>query len=1087
MQDVSTNVVVWNQEDVVSRKQSQITDFTAPQMVQARIKSIGPRKSKTITAVAPHFGKQLNNITLIPQNDSDTVVASGDTGDIEAFDAFELVDGVGVVTQHQVTITGPTNTNELTVDPIRIESIAVTNAGSGYTSVPRVSITNSSGTDHATAVAQISGPIGNSITVVDGGSGYVDGAVTVVISPPENVDATTGLGNVATATATVDGTLTAGTFNVGREYEIVSTGTTDFTLIGAANSNVGTNFIASGVGSGTGTAKVPTPRGEITGITVTSAGSGYTSAPAVTIIGDNTEIAVATATLNASVDSIVMVNKGSGYSAVTPSVTFTGGGGSSAAATPTKTVPTTTPLATLFSNASNDATQVLIKFLGQIKDSLEFKLNPARTSSEEATLKAIQDRLNKPIRLNTYNTGNGTFTLKHDSFAVANFLTNLETPGFEAKVTKSFTPSGANFFTVASVGFRRFEFQDITSGASIGFSNGVTIRHLNKSKVTINDHGLRVGDVVRVFTNTFAGVYKIEQVVDNDNIVIKAPYIPGFSSGSVYGEGIEIKTVGPHGISPIYAQSNKTIAVHFADPKSYNQRYIIDYVTPQSIYISGRWAPKLGTAVYYEHKVGTLTGQTLYNGSNESTATNIVSVTSDVKLNEVLVTYSANSKIVPPQFVTVEGDKLYVSGDGLPAVTSASTYPAVEVTVARQRGRGMDRYPLVTTVDHDMVNINGSQFKVDNTNSARAVESSINRAIKLRREHVRENKQSGVEIGFVMMNDPNTPVFSDLPSKFVSNYGAYVNDKNLINKLSDGTLTADRQVEFATAGEQKIDNQFNTGPDNRGPLYGLTYTDQDTGIYYVWDATRSRYMGYDKLLGGLTAERNEDKKALPHNHLSSSAAPFQDWYPSVNFTENANELDNLAYKKDDVVRYEGKVYKALADIKHIENELFEPARWTQMVGNSASTDFDGYYATENESENDQLIPKFIPGNATSVGSKKPGVIRMSYDMEQTRAFTLADSSTIELPHFRLQSNSDNIFEIYQAVQNDGAGGQNGQVYYILLDLVNPELIPAQIDFYATVNAYNNFGNIKKDRLLLCKRDCSDNRCLTKNYKYKRSY
>lgn len=1059
--DVSTNVVVWNQEDVVSRKQSQITDFTAPQMVQARIKSIGPRKSKTITAVAPHFGKQLNNITLIPQNDSDTVVASGDTGDIEAFDAFELVDGVGVVTQHQVTITGPTNTNELTVDPIRIESIAVTNAGSGYTSVPRVSITNSSGTDHATAVAQISGPIGNSITVVDGGSGYVDGAVTVVISPPENVDATTGLGNVATATATVDGTLTAGTFNVGREYEIVSTGTTDFTLIGAANSNVGTNFIASGVGSGTGTAKVPTPRGEITGITVTSAGSGYTSAPAVTIIGDNTEIAVATATLNASVDSIVMVNKGSGYSAVTPSVTFTGGGGSSAAATPTKTVPTTTPLATLFSNASNDATQVLIKFLGQIKDSLEFKLNPARTSSEEATLKAIQDRLNKPIRLNTYNTGNGTFTLKHDSFAVANFLTNLETPGFEAKVTKSFTPSGANFFTVASVGFRRFEFQDITSGASIGFSNGVTIRHLNKSKVTINDHGLRVGDVVRVFTNTFAGVYKIEQVVDNDNIVIKAPYIPGFSSGSVYGEGIEIKTVGPHGISPIYAQSNKTIAVHFADPKSYNQRYIIDYVTPQSIYISGRWAPKLGTAVYYEHKVGTLTGQTLYNGSNESTATNIVSVTSDVKLNEVLVTYSANSKIVPPQFVTVEGDKLYVSGDGLPAVTSASTYPAVEVTVARQRGRGMDRYPLVTTVDHDMVNINGSQFKVDNTNSARAVESSINRAIKLRREHVRENKQSGVEIGFVMMNDPNTPVFSDLPSKFVSNYGAYVNDKNLINKLSDGTLTADRQVEFATAGEQKIDNQFNTGPDNRGPLYGLTYTDQDTGIYYVWDATRSRYMGYDKLLGGLTAERNEDKKALPHNHLSSSAAPFQDWYPSVNFTENANELDNLAYKKDDVVRYEGKVYKALADIKHIENELFEPARWTQMVGNSASTDFDGYYATENESENDQLIPKFIPGNATSVGSKKPGVIRMSYDMEQTRAFTLADSSTIELPHFRLQSNSDNIFEIYQAVQNDGAGGQNGQVYYILLDLVNPELIPAQIDFYATVNAYNNFGNIKK--------------------------
>ena len=95
------------------------------------------------------------------------------------------------------------------------------------------------------------------------------------------------------------------------------------------------------------------------------------------------------------------------------------------------------------------------------------------------------------------------------------------------------------------------------------------------------------------------------------------------------------------------------------------------------------------------------------------------------------------------------------------AVTSASTYPAVEVTVARQRTRALNRYPLVTTVDHDMVNINGSQFKIDNTNSAKAVESSINRAIRLRREAVRENKQSGVEIGFVMMNDPNSPVFDD--------------------------------------------------------------------------------------------------------------------------------------------------------------------------------------------------------------------------------------------------------------------------------------------------------------------------------------
>jgi hypothetical protein len=49
--------------------------------------------------------------------------------------------------------------------------------------------------------------------------------------------------------------VTAGSFTVGVEYIIVSTGTTDFTLIGAANSSPGTIFEATGAGTGTGTAK----------------------------------------------------------------------------------------------------------------------------------------------------------------------------------------------------------------------------------------------------------------------------------------------------------------------------------------------------------------------------------------------------------------------------------------------------------------------------------------------------------------------------------------------------------------------------------------------------------------------------------------------------------------------------------------------------------------------------------------------------------------------------------------------------------------------------------------------------------------
>jgi len=47
---------------------------------------------------------------------------------------------------------------------------------------------------------------------------------------------------------------TAGTFVIGRQYKITTVGTTDFTLIGASVNTVGTDFTATGIGAGTGTA-----------------------------------------------------------------------------------------------------------------------------------------------------------------------------------------------------------------------------------------------------------------------------------------------------------------------------------------------------------------------------------------------------------------------------------------------------------------------------------------------------------------------------------------------------------------------------------------------------------------------------------------------------------------------------------------------------------------------------------------------------------------------------------------------------------------------------------------------------------------
>lgn len=49
-------------------------------------------------------------------------------------------------------------------------------------------------------------------------------------------------------------TITAGSFVIGFQYVILTVGTTDYTLIGSADNDIGTAFIATGVGAGTGTA-----------------------------------------------------------------------------------------------------------------------------------------------------------------------------------------------------------------------------------------------------------------------------------------------------------------------------------------------------------------------------------------------------------------------------------------------------------------------------------------------------------------------------------------------------------------------------------------------------------------------------------------------------------------------------------------------------------------------------------------------------------------------------------------------------------------------------------------------------------------
>jgi hypothetical protein len=101
------------------------------------------------------------------------------------------------------------------------------------------------------------------------------------------VNNTTGTQNTASGVSALfdnGAAQTAGAFNVGTSYTILTIGTTDFTLIGASSNTVGVVFTASGVGAGTGTATPNTNSNTALGY---NAGRGIAYGSNNTILGAN--------------------------------------------------------------------------------------------------------------------------------------------------------------------------------------------------------------------------------------------------------------------------------------------------------------------------------------------------------------------------------------------------------------------------------------------------------------------------------------------------------------------------------------------------------------------------------------------------------------------------------------------------------------------------------------------------------------------------------------------------------------------------------------------------------------------------------
>ena len=188
-----------------------------------------------------------------------------------------------------------------------VTTVAVTNGGSGYNGVPQVTFNNTgTGGSGATATAVIDGKvIAVNLTNATTNRGYT--------SAP-SITFTSSSGTGATATANMIGSVSGVTINTGGSYAPTGTITATFSApTGGGTTATGT--VQTAVLPGTG------GRRRISGVTITNAGTGYTSTPTITFSLTGAPSATVTVRTGLSVASVTVTNGGSGY-ATAPAVTF---------------------------------------------------------------------------------------------------------------------------------------------------------------------------------------------------------------------------------------------------------------------------------------------------------------------------------------------------------------------------------------------------------------------------------------------------------------------------------------------------------------------------------------------------------------------------------------------------------------------------------------------------------------------------------------------------------------------------------------------------------------------------------------------
>lgn len=533
------------------------------------------------------------------------------------------------------------------------------------------------------------------------------------------------------------------------------------------------------------------------------------------------------------------------------------------------------------------------------------------------------------------------------------------------------------------------------------------------TELTVPAHPFQNGETVQIVSSDLTGRYQVIQS-NVDTITVAAPYQTGGDyQGAVMGEGIEIQTWHEHGITPVYAKNGKRVMVQFADPLWLNQVYPVSAVTGRTVRVNGVWPVTADQHVYGAQVI-----------KQVSENNNTIQLPQGQALGKVVAQYQSNSEIISSHLYSRDGDTITFHADALPDQPDLS----VGIQVVAERVRTDGRYATLITLDSNLVKFDGHEIRVDNTNNANAVRSSIARAIQMRRAVTLQDTDQ-LTVRWAMLN--NSGDLSD----------ALVRSSEQLTSLVGEALGTERMITISSGEEIRIDETFNPGNRVVGPNMGIQYQDR-AGNQFTWNPASQSYQS-DTLDAVVAAPRRPD----PEYHVTSSnqASTISRWQATTQEQIDQTPAGNspsLAYQQGAIVSYGSQYFEAQTDIRMDLNTRFRLSTVDQGSPVTLWAPVENVQAVI-QAQN-PLIVKQIPGSGTAT-QDEPARAQRRYDLN--KAVTLNGKS---LPLYRLKPNADQVFAVYQAVING-----NDDIYYLQIDQVAPLTVPH--DFYGTINAHSDFG------------------------------